>query len=283
MRSWRKLNTLTASPGRVVVGGVPAFDPENYSVVVGNGVVIYNQDIISEVLAAIDTLARILGDGVRKVILDYPAAKDITACSTTTRPAKAKPRLKWEKERREGENPAQFAWRAYAVEAAAGTLHRGLIRREDPELHRRLNRWLCSHPMPEGIDIPTKAKWHTRLLTKRSKPLRPRDSIATLGPPPAGAGEKICSGCGVAKPIEAFYRRSDERYPERRHAECIDCMKARNKRRYELKADDIKLRSNLWMRRNRERKNASNRNSYARGRERAGKTYSPRERSEASM
>jgi hypothetical protein len=45
------------------------------------------------------------------------------------------PRLKWEKHRREGENPAQFAWRAYAVEAAADTLHRGLIHREDPELH----------------------------------------------------------------------------------------------------------------------------------------------------
>ena len=167
----------TGSPGRIVVGGVPAFDPENYSVVVDNAAVIYNHHIIREALAAIDTLANILGDGVRKVILDYAEAKDITARSTTTRPAKAKPRLKWEEDRREGENPAQFVWRAYALEAAAGTLHRGLIRTEDPELHRRLSSWLRSHPMPEGIDIPTKPEWHTRLLAKLSKPLRPRGSI----------------------------------------------------------------------------------------------------------
>jgi hypothetical protein len=173
----RKLNTLTASLGRVGVGGVPVFDPEDYTVAVCSDGVIYNQYIIAEALAALDTLTRILGPGVRKVILDYAEAKDIIARSMTTRRAKAKPRLKWEKDRREGENPAQFAWRAYAVEAAAGILHRGLIHTENPELHRRLNSWLRSHPLPEGIDIPTKPEWHTRQLAKLSRPLRPRVSI----------------------------------------------------------------------------------------------------------
>jgi hypothetical protein len=176
-RAVRKSNkdSLTGSPGRVVVGGVPAFDPENYYVVVNKDVVRYNH-VVDEALDTIGTLARILGKGVRKIILDYVEAMDITARSTTTHRAKAKPRLKWEEDRREGENPSQFAWRAYAVEAAARTLHRGLIHRENPELHRRLNSWLRSHPMPEGIDIPTKPEWHTRLLAKFDRPLRPRAS-----------------------------------------------------------------------------------------------------------
>ena len=104
--------------------------------------------------------------------------------------------------------------------------------------------------------------------------------LATIGPPQAGPGEKICSSCGLAKPIEAFYQRSDKRHPGRRHAECIDCMKARDQRLYKLKADEIKLRSKRWLLRNPERKRISNRNSYARGRERAGKTYTPRKRPE---
>jgi hypothetical protein len=124
------------------------------------------------------TLARTLRDDKRDVairLLKQLAAGEITARENTAR-ATEPPRLKWETDRRPNENPAAFAWRAYAVEAAAGTLHRGVIHAEDPELHRRLNSWLRSHPMPEAIDIPTKPEWNTRQIEAgRAKPAaRPR-------------------------------------------------------------------------------------------------------------
>ena len=169
-------DSLTGSPRWIVAGEALAFDRDDYWAVVDKDIVIYNDYVVDQTMAAIETLSRILGNGVRKVILDYVEARDTTARSTTTDRANAKLRLKWEKDRRKGENPAQFAWRAYAVEAAAGTLHRGLIYKENRELHRRLNSWLRSHPMPEGIDIPTKPEWNTRLLAKFDRPLRPRVS-----------------------------------------------------------------------------------------------------------
>jgi hypothetical protein len=75
-------------------------------------------------------------------------------------------RLKWEKDARSDENPAAFAWRAYQAEAKAGTLHRGVIGREDKDLAVKLGNWLRTHDMPEGIDIPTKPEWNTRELPK---------------------------------------------------------------------------------------------------------------------
>jgi hypothetical protein len=81
------------------------------------------------------------------------------------------PRLKWEIDRLPDEDPPHFVARAYAVEAKAGKLHRGIIYSEDRELHRRLNSWLRSHDMPEGIDIPTKPEWDTRQIKAgRAKP-----------------------------------------------------------------------------------------------------------------
>jgi tetratricopeptide (TPR) repeat protein len=94
------------------------------------------------------------------------AAAVLRERETTSRSATATPRLKWDTDRLPDENPATFAWRAYAAEAKAGTLHRGVIYSEDRELHRRLNSWLRSHPMPEGIDIPAKPEWNTRQLAK---------------------------------------------------------------------------------------------------------------------
>jgi len=73
-------------------------------------------------------------------------------------------RLKWDTDRQPGEGPAQFAWRAYAAEAAAGTLHRGIIHSEDEPLYWKLIVWLRSHPMPSGIEIPTKPEWNTRQI-----------------------------------------------------------------------------------------------------------------------
>ena len=97
---------------------------------------------------------------------NYRAAKaELLERETTTR-ATAAPRLKWETDRKLGEDPATFAWRAYEAEAKAGTLHRGVIYSEDRELHKRLNSWLRSHDMPEGIDIPTLPEWNTRQLAK---------------------------------------------------------------------------------------------------------------------
>ena len=76
-------------------------------------------------------------------------------------------RLKWDTDRQPGEGPAQFAWRAYAAEAAERTLHRGIIHSEDEPLYWKLIVWLRTHPMPDGIDIPTKPEWNTRQIDVR--------------------------------------------------------------------------------------------------------------------
>jgi hypothetical protein len=95
------------------------------------------------------------------------AKAELTTRENTAR-AKATPRPKWKTDRDPDENPAAFAWRAYQAEAKAGTLHRGIIYSEDRELHKRLNSWLRSHPMPEGIDIPTLPEWNDRQLAKQA-------------------------------------------------------------------------------------------------------------------
>jgi hypothetical protein len=112
------------------------------------------------------------------------AAAKLTAGKNSAR-AKASPRLKWETDRRAGENPATFARRAYQAEAKAGKLHQGLIYDEDRELYRRLRSWLRSHPTPEGIDIPPKRDWNTRQIEAgRAKP-------APLGQRPRTEEERL--------------------------------------------------------------------------------------------
>jgi tetratricopeptide (TPR) repeat protein len=119
--------------------------------------------------AAAELLAKVYpARAVRKALADLAAG----AAHETTARAKAKRRLKWEKDARPGENPAEFAWRAYQAEAKAGELHRGLIGREDKLLRRDLNNWLRTHPMPEGIDIPTYPEWNTRRLAGTASPPR---------------------------------------------------------------------------------------------------------------
>ena len=96
-------------------------------------------------------------------LAQYHAALDVAAPSA---PAKAKPRPKWEN--RKGADatlsPPEFVAKHYAAEMVAGTLHRGVIAQEDKPLAVKLASWLRSHPMPEGIDIPTKPEWNSRQL-----------------------------------------------------------------------------------------------------------------------
>jgi hypothetical protein len=119
----------------------------------------------------VDQLVGLVPDESRRpglkveVLRLFEDAAGITERETTTH-AKATPRPKWESDRLPDENPAQFAWRAYATEAKAGTLHRGLISSEDPPLHRKLKNWLRTHEMPEGIEIPTLPEWNDRQLRK---------------------------------------------------------------------------------------------------------------------
>ena len=129
----------------------------------GNAAVDLNADA-----AALGLPPEIAREALKKAAVDY--------ARTITGRAKESPRLKWETHRLPDENPAAFAWRAYAAEAKAGTLHRGVIHAEDAELHRRLNSWLRSHPMPEGIDIPTKPEWNSRQIAagKAQQAPRPR-------------------------------------------------------------------------------------------------------------
>ena len=120
-------------------------------------------DTVADFAAAARTFSeRELKEYVEKGDL---AAAILRERETTTR-ATATPRLKWEHDRLPDENPAAFAWRAYQAEAKAGTLHRGVISTEDPVLYRRLNNWLRTHDMPEGINIPTKPEWNERQLGK---------------------------------------------------------------------------------------------------------------------
>jgi tetratricopeptide (TPR) repeat protein len=108
--------------------------------------------------------------GLPKDVVKAIGSLAADAARENTERARVEARPKWETDRAPDDNPASFAARAYAAEMAAGTLHRGIIRRDDPELHRRLNSWLRSNAMPEGMDIPTLPEWNTRELAKRREP-----------------------------------------------------------------------------------------------------------------
>lgn len=103
-----------------------------------------------------------------EVVTETLAELRAKAARETTARAKSKPRAKWEK--RKGADadlsPPEFVAKHYAAEMAAGTLHRGVIAQEDKPLAIKLANWLRTHPMPEGIDIPTLPKWNTRQLAK---------------------------------------------------------------------------------------------------------------------
>jgi hypothetical protein len=112
------------------------------------------------------------------------AARERLAAKQATQHAKP-PRLLWNKDNAPDENPAMFAWRAYAAEAEAKTLHLGVIRQEDEPLAVKLVSWLRSpanrKQVPEGFDIPTKPDWLKR--QDQDHPVQP--------PPPPPRTEEV--------------------------------------------------------------------------------------------
>jgi hypothetical protein len=145
----------------------------------------YTDKFMGDATARLEAVAADFGlpvDVAKQVLM--AAAAELTARENTAR-APAKPRrLKWDTDRRPDENPAAFAWRAYAAEAEAGTLHRGVIGKEDKPLAVKLASWLRTHDMPEGIDIPTKPEWNTRQI-EAGKAKR------AAAPPPRTEGQRL--------------------------------------------------------------------------------------------
>lgn len=99
-----------------------------------------------------------------RITLERQAAE--AARETTTR-ATAGPRLKWDKDRQDGEEPPEFIKRAYAVELATGRLHKGVIRSEDSKLYDALFNWLRDPAHKLDFELPTKAEWNTRRIEER--------------------------------------------------------------------------------------------------------------------
>jgi hypothetical protein len=137
----------------------------------------YTDDIMGDAREYFALAAKALEKGLSvaeldEAIEDKLAAKMGATARETTGRATGEPRPLWPDDAlpEERDNPAAFAWRAYAVEAAAGTLHLGVIRQEDEPLAVKLVSWLRSpanrKQVPEGFDIPTKPEWNTRRLAK---------------------------------------------------------------------------------------------------------------------
>jgi tetratricopeptide (TPR) repeat protein len=87
--------------------------------------------------------------------------------------------LFWPDYRREGEVPPEFVKRAYAAEMATGTLHKGVIYRDDRSLYRAIHKWVGRgrNPWPKDVDLPTEAEWNTRQLSKRRDDAETREAI----------------------------------------------------------------------------------------------------------
>jgi hypothetical protein len=134
----------------------------------------YTDDIMGDGAHDLNALAADLGYTFESAKLILERGAKPTAGETTGR-ATAKPHLKWETNRRANEDPAHFAARAYPVEMQAGTLHRGVIGKEDPALRTKLNNWERTHPWPEKWPadvpyIPTQPEWNTERLAKLGRP-----------------------------------------------------------------------------------------------------------------
>ena len=59
-------------------------------------------------------------------------------------------------------SPPEFIVKQYQPEIAAGTLHRGVIARDDPDLLTMFDRWVRVHGKPMEVELPTKREWETR-------------------------------------------------------------------------------------------------------------------------
>src|SRR3954452_23260414 len=63
--------------------------------------------------------------------------------------------------------PPEFIQRYYSAEIEKKTRHRGMIRREDPQLRRALESWLQTHTLPPGLAITTLPEWNRKNIEER--------------------------------------------------------------------------------------------------------------------
>lgn len=75
--------------------------------------------------------------------------------------------------------PSAFVLRAYASEMAAGALHLGVIRQEDPDLHRVLMNRRRTDPTLGGLNLQTYPEWNTDRLKDRAALTDGRDTTDT--------------------------------------------------------------------------------------------------------
>ena len=91
---------------------------------------------------------------------------------------------------------------------------------------------------------------------------------------------RVCTICGLAKPIREFYLRPAPEGPYRRHRQCKDCQKT--KARGRDVANPELTRQRMWEywrsldAAAREKRRVDNRASYAERAHAAGRTYRPR-------
>jgi tetratricopeptide (TPR) repeat protein len=135
----------------------------------------YNEEIMDkeESLESFTARKRVTVAQLEEIVDNWNASNS----ELTKRDNRDRARPKWDTDREQDEDPARFAARAYAHEVAAGTLHRGIIHREDPSLYRALYNWLArGNKLPDDFDLPTKSEWNDRQVAKGiSLPARSED------------------------------------------------------------------------------------------------------------
>ena len=91
---------------------------------------------------------------------------------------------------------------------------------------------------------------------------------------------RVCTICGLTKPIEEFYLRPTPEDPYRRHRQCKDCQKAKARARDAANPEPRRQRGRDYWRRldaaAREKRRVDKRASYAERAHAAGRTYQPR-------
>lgn len=106
-----------------------------------------------------DAVPHLADDDLRKVLRAATAEVEKRGMKDS---ALGEPRLRWLKDRKPGETPAEFIKRAYASELTAGELHKGILHQEDPPLYRALYK----SGNQTDFGLPTKAEWNDRRLAE---------------------------------------------------------------------------------------------------------------------
>ncbi|MEA2875126.1 MAG: phosphatidylethanolamine/phosphatidyl-N-methylethanolamine N-methyltransferase [Hyphomicrobiales bacterium] len=79
------------------------------------------------------------------------------------KPPKKAPELWLDRDKRKGENPAEFIMRVYGRWMGRG-LTQAIINQLDHSLYLAFHKWLKDkEPLPDGFDLPTKEAWNERL------------------------------------------------------------------------------------------------------------------------